>query len=102
MRFDYPVELTRDGDTWQVTFPDIPEAITLGEGRDVALQQAKNTLETAKVGIYAALMEQGLRKAVLTRRLHWHMPQVPVTLYQLSIPISSSSRPPSISMFEVG
>ncbi len=107
MRFDYPVELTRDGDTWMVTFPDIPEAITFGEDEDEALLQAKDALETAlamyvdsrrpipmpspangrptvrpdalecaKLGIYTAMQEQGLRKADLARRLHWHMPQV--------------------------
>ena len=107
MRFDYPVELTRDGDNWLVTFPDIPEAITFGEDEDEALLQAKDALETAlamyvdsrrplpvpspangrptvrpdalesaKLGIYAAMQEQGLRKADLARRLHWHMPQV--------------------------
>lgn len=107
MDFDYPVELTRDGDTWLVTFPDVPEAITFGEDKDEALLQAKDALETAlsmyvdnrrdlprpspaqgrptvrpdalecaKLGIYAAMREQGLRKADLARKLHWHMPQV--------------------------
>lgn len=107
MDFEYPVELTRDGDTWLVTFPDVPEAITFGADRDEALLQAKDALETAlsmyidsrrdlpkpspangrptvrpdalecaKLGIYAAMREQGLRKADLARRLHWHMPQV--------------------------
>ena len=107
MDFEYPVELTRDGDTWLVTFPDVPEAITFGADKDEALLQAKDALTTAlsmyvdgrrdlpkpspaegrptvrpdalecaKLGIYAAMREQGLRKADLARRLHWHMPQV--------------------------
>jgi len=107
MDFDYPVELTRDGGTWLVTFPDVPEAVTFGADEDEALLQAKDALETAlamyvdnrrdlpapspaegrptvrpdalecaKLGIYAAMREQGLRKADLARRLHWHMPQV--------------------------
>lgn len=35
-----------------------------------------DALECAKLGIYAAMREQGVRKAELARRLHWHMPQV--------------------------
>lgn len=34
------------------------------------------TLECAKLGIYQAMTEQGIRKAELARRLGWHMPQV--------------------------
>jgi len=33
-------------------------------------------LECAKLAIYAAMREQGVHKAELARRLHWHMPQV--------------------------
>ena len=33
-------------------------------------------LECAKLGGYAAMREQGVRKAELARRLHWHTPQV--------------------------
>jgi len=33
-------------------------------------------LEGAKLGLYQAMMEQGLRKADLARRLGWHLPQV--------------------------
>ena len=107
MDFEYPVELTRDGDTWLVTFPDVPEAITFGADKDEALLQAKDALTTAlsmyvdgrrdlpepspakgrptvrpdaldcaKLGIYTAMREQGLRKADLARLLNWHMPQV--------------------------
>ncbi len=33
-------------------------------------------LECAKLGLYSAMMEQGMRKAELARRLGWHMPQI--------------------------
>lgn len=33
-------------------------------------------LECAKLGVYQAMMEQGIKKAELARRLSWHMPQV--------------------------
>ncbi len=35
-----------------------------------------SALECAKLGVYQAMTEQGLRKAELARRLGWHMPQV--------------------------
>lgn len=106
--FDYPVTLTRDGDTVLVTFVDVPEAITFGADEDEALLQAVDALETglsfyvdarkalpspskpkrgqktvrpgalegAKLGLYQAMTEQGIRKADLARRLGWHVPQV--------------------------
>ncbi|MFP4077310.1 MAG: type II toxin-antitoxin system HicB family antitoxin [Halochromatium sp.] len=105
--FDYPVELTPDGDSVLVTFPDIPEALTFGADPDEALQQAVDALETAlsfyidnrqplpapssangrptvrpsglesaKLGLYQAMTERGMRKAELARRLGWHVPQV--------------------------
>lgn len=43
------------------------------QGRPVASPDA---LECAKLGIYQAMREQGVRKTELARRLHWHMPQV--------------------------
>lgn len=33
-------------------------------------------LECAKLGVYQAMTEQGIKKAELARRLSWHMPQV--------------------------
>jgi len=33
-------------------------------------------LECAKLGVYQAMIEQGIKKAELARRLGWHMPQV--------------------------
>lgn len=35
-----------------------------------------SALECAKLGVYQAMVEQGVRKAELARRLGWHMPQV--------------------------
>ena len=43
----YPVELTPDdNDTFLVTFPDIPEAITFGETKEEALVYGLDALET--------------------------------------------------------
>ncbi|MDP1735636.1 MAG: type II toxin-antitoxin system HicB family antitoxin [Sulfuritalea sp.] len=33
-------------------------------------------LECAKLGVYRAMTEQGIKKSELARRLGWHMPQV--------------------------
>jgi antitoxin HicB len=35
-----------------------------------------SALESAKLGVYQAMTEQGVRKAELARRLGWHMPEV--------------------------
>ncbi len=35
-----------------------------------------SALEAAKLGVYKTMMDQGIRKAELARRLGWHMPQV--------------------------
>ena len=43
----YPIKLRRDGKFFLVTFPDIPEAITQGEGIDEAIAMAQDALETA-------------------------------------------------------
>lgn len=45
--FDYPVMLTKDGETILVTFPDVPEALSFGCDRDEALLHAVDALETA-------------------------------------------------------
>ena len=37
MRQKYPVVLKRDGDSMVATFPDVPEAITVGRDKDNAL-----------------------------------------------------------------
>jgi antitoxin HicB len=46
--FEYPVELVsaKEGGV-VVTFPDVPEAVTQGEDKDEALQNASEALETA-------------------------------------------------------
>jgi antitoxin HicB len=106
--FNYPVTLTKDGDTILVRFRDIPEAITFGADKEEALLNAVDALETglsfyvesrkalplpskvkrgertvsptalecAKLGVYQAMTEQGIKKSELARRLGWHMPQV--------------------------
>jgi len=43
----YPIKLRRDGKFFLVTFPDIPEAITQGEGMEEAMAMAQDALETA-------------------------------------------------------
>jgi len=35
-----------------------------------------SALECAKLGVYQAMTDQGIKKAELARRLGWHMPQV--------------------------
>ena len=35
-----------------------------------------SALESAKLGVYRAMTEQGIKKAELARRLGWHLPQV--------------------------
>ena len=35
-----------------------------------------SALESAKLGVYQAMMEQGIKKTDLARRLGWHLPQV--------------------------
>ena len=50
-QFSYPVTLKRDKrGGYVVTFRDIPEAITQGENRDDALEQAADALDEAVAG----------------------------------------------------
>ena len=35
-----------------------------------------SALESAKLGVYQAMIDQGIKKAELARRLGWHMPQI--------------------------
>lgn len=35
-----------------------------------------SALESAKLGVYQSMIEQGVKKSELARRLGWHMPQV--------------------------
>ena len=35
-----------------------------------------SAMECAKLGVYQAMTEQGIKKSELARRLGWHMPQV--------------------------
>ena len=43
----YPANLRKDGKFFLVTFPDIPEAITQGETKELALAAAQDALEAA-------------------------------------------------------
>jgi antitoxin HicB len=46
----YPVKLTRDGDTFLVTAPDLPEVTTFGETVEDALTHAGDAIATALQG----------------------------------------------------
>ncbi len=43
----YPIDIKPDGKFFLVTFPDIPEAHTQGEGIEEATEMAQDALETA-------------------------------------------------------
>lgn len=45
--FSYPARVTRDGDGFMVSFPDIPEALTGAKNRDEAIALAADALMTA-------------------------------------------------------
>ncbi len=47
MAFLYPARVTREGNEYLVTFPDVPEAITTGATRDEALGMASDALVTS-------------------------------------------------------
>ena len=102
----YPVTITPDDEQFTVTFPDVPEAVTLGGTREEALQRAPEALltvfdafmkdrrdipapsastgdvvelpalETAKLELYRTMRRANIGKAELARRLNWHLPQV--------------------------
>lgn len=44
---NYPAVVKPDGDSWLVTFPDIPEAISGGTTEDEAIVMAGDALQTA-------------------------------------------------------
>jgi antitoxin HicB len=103
----YAIRIRKDSnDTFLVTVPDLPDAITFGESLDDAKLQAVDAIETAmmarmadrevipepkasgrhyvelrpavaaKVALWNAMLQQGLGKAALARKLKWHLPQV--------------------------
>jgi antitoxin HicB len=101
----YPLKLTRDDDgTLLVTCPDLPEVTSFGETRDEALRMGAAAVEEAiaarlddlaeiplpsaageahlslqlalKALLWRSLMEAGVTRADLQRRLGWHRPQV--------------------------
>ena len=45
--FSYPARVTRDGDGFMVSFPDIPEALSGAKDRDEAIALAADALTTA-------------------------------------------------------
>jgi len=51
---------------------DLPVASPAGEHPVVR----PRAITCAKLALYAAMREQGVRKAELARRLDWHLPQV--------------------------
>jgi antitoxin HicB len=103
----YPLVITKDdNDTYRVSFPDVPEAITFGDTKEEALVHAEEALltafdalmrnrsdipapstrgsvfvelpalETTKIELYRAMRERAVGKAELAKRLDWHLPQV--------------------------
>ena len=104
--YGYPVRLTADDNgTILVTFPDFPEAHTVGATTDDALVRAADALTTiietkiharqpiprpspgqltvplpalmaTKVALYEAMRDQHVGKTELARRLDCHLPQV--------------------------
>jgi antitoxin HicB len=103
----YPVRITRDdNNTFLVTFPDVPGALTFGDTREEALERAQDALltvfdacmkdrrdipepsttrgayvelpalETAKICLYREMKARNIGKAELAKRLDWHLPQV--------------------------
>ncbi len=103
----YAIRIRKDSNnTYLVTVPDLPEAITFGETMEEAKLQAVDAIETAmmarmsdreaiqepkgtgryyvelrpavaaKVALWNAMLQQGLGKAALARKLKWHLPQV--------------------------
>ena len=51
----------------------LPKASTPKKGQKTVRPSA---LECAKLGVYQAMTEQGIKKAELARRLGWHTPQI--------------------------
>ncbi len=102
----YPVRLTTDTDgSLLVTSPDFPELTTFGTGRDDALSHARDALEEAiaariadhrplphpskgrqrvelpaltslKIELCHALVETGITRAELARKLKWNRESV--------------------------
>ena len=101
----YPIRLEDDDGTVLATSPDFPELTTFGDDGDEAIARAVYALEEAiaarihdgkaipspsqgadyailptltavKVMLYQGMMDQGIGKAELARRLGWHLPQV--------------------------
>jgi antitoxin HicB len=81
------VKLTPDSNgTILVAFPDVPAALMMYIEDRQPIQKPSPVrrqrsvrlpaLSEAKVGLYEAMREAGVRKAELARRLNLHMPQI--------------------------
>ncbi len=105
MRYAVKIKKDTNG-AFVVIVPDLPDAITFGETLEDAKVQAAAAIESAmmarmadresipyprlagryhvelrpavaaKVALWNAMLQQGLGKAALARKLGWHMPQV--------------------------
>lgn len=103
----YAISIRKDtNDTYLVTVPDFPDALTFGETVEEAKMQAVDAIETAmmariadreliplphkkgrqsvelrpaiaaKVALWNAMLARGMGKAAVARKLKWHLPQV--------------------------
>ena len=72
--FEKAVEALETGLSFYVdSRKPLPKASKAKRGQKLISPSA---LESAKLGIYQAMMDQGIKKAELARRLGWHMPQI--------------------------
>lgn len=69
----YAVEALESALSFYVASREPLPVPSAAEGR---LTVRPSALECAKLGVYQAMTEQGLRKTDLARRLGWHLPQV--------------------------
>jgi predicted RNase H-like HicB family nuclease len=69
--YQYPARFERDrrSGSYTVTFPDFDWGVTQGDDLDDAMFMSLPASEEAKVVLYAALREAGLRNSDLARRL---------------------------------
>ena len=103
--FAYPIILEEDGYALNATSPDFPELTIVGDDREETIARVVEALEEAiaarihrqedipepsrgdtfailptltsvKVMLYREMIEQGVTKVELSRRLGWYLPQV--------------------------
>ncbi len=88
---NYPVRITKEGKLFAAEFPDASEAVQtafmayMADRKDIPppsrIKRGMDwftlpALAEAKLALYQAMREAGLRKADVARRLRWHKPQV--------------------------